>query len=54
MDEKLLYLFAAYTIIWLAVFAYSFSLSSRQKALQREIEALREALTVPEEAARVR
>ncbi len=43
MEDKIVYLFAAYTIIWAAVLFYAFSLSRRQRDLQREIEALREA-----------
>ncbi len=46
MDDKLLYLFAAYTIIWAAMLIYSLSVSRRQKDLQREIAALREVLEV--------
>ncbi len=44
MDDRLLYLFSAYTIIWAAVLIYTFSLSRRQRELQREIEVLRESL----------
>ena len=42
--DNLSYLFAAYTVIWLLVFAYIFYLSRRQRALQREIEALQRRL----------
>ncbi len=49
MDEKLLYLFAAYTVIWAAILIYSFSLSRRQKDLQQEIAALREVLKAKQE-----
>jgi len=38
------YLFASYTIIWLALFAYVVSLSRRQKRLDQEIETLRNLL----------
>ncbi|MDO8673848.1 MAG: CcmD family protein [Dehalococcoidia bacterium] len=48
MDEKLLYLFAAYTIIWAALLIYNMSISRRQKELQREIDALREAINAKE------
>lgn len=34
------YLFASYTIIWLAIFAYVVSLSRKQKRLDQEIETL--------------
>ena len=42
--ENLSYLFAAYTAIWLVIFGYLFSLSRRQRSLEREIESLRKAL----------
>ncbi len=35
------YLFAAYTIIWAAVFGLVFSLVYRQKRLKRELESLK-------------
>jgi CcmD family protein len=35
------YLVAAYTAIWCILFVYLFSLSSRQKKLRKEVEALR-------------
>lgn len=38
---SLTYLFAAFTVIWLAVLLYSFSIASRQKSVQRELEMLR-------------
>lgn len=38
------YLFAAYTFIWAAVFAYVYIIARRQKMLERELEALREML----------
>ena len=37
------YLFAAYTIIWAAVFGYVLSLYQRQRKLQREIDLLKES-----------
>lgn len=42
--DSLGYLFAAYAIIWLIIFAYSYSISSRQRALWREIQALKEVV----------
>jgi CcmD family protein len=36
------YLFAAYSIIWLLVFGYVFTLLRREKAVRREIAALKE------------
>ncbi len=38
------YLFAAYAVIWLALFAYVMSLSSKQKTLDQEIETLKKLL----------
>ena len=38
------YLFAAYAVIWLALFAYLMSLSSKQKKLNQEIETLKKIL----------
>ncbi len=42
--ENFGYLLAAFIIIWVAVFAYVFSLSQRQKRLRREIDQLKAAL----------
>lgn len=36
------YLFAAFAVIWAAVFGYVFSLFSRQRKLLREIDSLKE------------
>lgn len=36
------YLFAAYTIIWIVLFFYLFSISRRVKAVQKEVESLNE------------
>ncbi|MFQ5793398.1 MAG: CcmD family protein [Acidobacteriota bacterium] len=38
------YLFAAYTLIWLALFAYLVSLSRKQKKLDHEIAMLKKLL----------
>jgi CcmD family protein len=38
------YLFAAYAVFWALTFIYVFSIASRQKSLEKEIEALRRAL----------
>lgn len=38
------YLFAAYGVIWLLVFGYVFMLIRREKAMRKEIEALKEAM----------
>ena len=40
----LVYLFASYTIIWLAIFAYVVSLSRKQKRLEQELATLRNLL----------
>ncbi len=42
--NNLEYLFAAYTVIWLAVLLYSFSVGARQKSLEREIAMLKAVL----------
>lgn len=42
--ENMGYLFAAYTVIWLVVFGYVLSISSRQNKLKREINSLKETL----------
>ena len=39
--ENLGYLFAAYTVIWIAVFGYVFSLSRRHRKLQRDIDVIK-------------
>ena len=41
--ENMFFLFAAYTIIWAAVFGYVFYLYRRQRRLQREINSLKKA-----------
>ena len=38
------YLFLSYAIIWVALFAYMLHLASKQKKLQREIDALQRLL----------
>jgi len=35
------YLFAAYSVVWLGVFLYLWSLSRRQRRLFRKLEALK-------------
>lgn len=37
-------LFAAYTIIWIVIFAYTFFLSARQKRLEEKLDDLRRLL----------
>jgi CcmD family protein len=38
------YLFAAYAVFWGLTFVYVYSIGSRQKSLEKEIEALRKSL----------
>lgn len=38
------YLFAAYTLVWAAVFAYVLFLSAQQSKLRKEINALKQGL----------
>jgi len=38
------WLFAAYAIVWIALFAYIFQLDKKQRALSAEIETLRSKL----------
>lgn len=53
-EANLPYLFAVFIITWAVLFGYVFYLSRRQRAMQREIEALRAVLAekrgVPEAA----
>ncbi len=44
MEENLGYLFAAFTVFWLALFGYIFALSRRQQRLRRDIDLLKETL----------
>ena len=47
--DNLGYLVAAYTIIWIAISGYVFTLSRRQRQLQREIDSLKERMRGKEE-----
>ncbi|MBI4295215.1 MAG: CcmD family protein [Chloroflexi bacterium] len=38
------YLFAAYTIIWAALFSYVFIINNRQRQLRKELDSLRQVL----------
>ena len=38
------YLFAAYAVFWALTFIFVFTIASRQKRLQKEMEALKKAL----------
>lgn len=42
--DNLGYLLAAFAVVWAAVFGYVLFLQRRQRALEREIEALRASL----------
>lgn len=44
MEDNLGYLFAAFVIVWTALFAYLLSLSRRQRRLRQEIDLLKEVL----------
>ena len=41
------YLFAAYTLIWIVLFGYLFSLASRLQALKGEIDRIQRMLDEP-------
>ena len=43
--ENLSYLFAAYTAIWILLFAYVMRLQRREKSLWEELEQLRQQLS---------
>lgn len=38
------YLFAGFSVIWLVLYLYVLSVSRRQRALAREVEALRQQM----------
>jgi CcmD family protein len=38
------YLLAAYSLVWILLFAYILSISSKQKKLEMEVETLRKLL----------
>lgn len=40
----MVYLFAAHAVFWALTFVYVFTIASRQKRLQEELETLRRAL----------
>jgi CcmD family protein len=39
------YLFAAYTVIWIVLAAYLFSIHSREKRLRREVRHLKQLIS---------
>ena len=42
--DNLIYLFVAYSIIWLVVLLYSYSNGARQRSLEREIQMLKDVV----------
>ena len=40
----MIYLFTAYAVVWILLFAYIISVSSKQKQLDQEIRTLRQIL----------
>ncbi len=40
----MLWLFAAYAVVWIAIFLYVFNLDRKQRALTEEIDALKTKL----------
>ncbi len=42
--SDMMYLYAAYTVIWVGLFLYVFKLHTHQKKLRRELKMLREVL----------
>ncbi|MCK5553246.1 MAG: CcmD family protein [Deltaproteobacteria bacterium] len=42
--DNALYLFSAYSIAWIIIFLYSFSISKRQQSLENQIAEMKEAL----------
>ncbi|MEK7845984.1 MAG: CcmD family protein [Nitrospinota bacterium] len=44
--KNFFYLFAANMIIWLAIFGYTYSLSNRNRELNKELKALKEQLKI--------
>ena len=41
MDESLKYMFMGYSVLWIIIFIYVFSLGKRQGDLKKEIDELR-------------
>ena len=44
MPDNLMYLFAAFVVIWLLIFGYVAFIGGRVQGLRQEVEALREEL----------
>lgn len=41
MDESLKYMFAGYSVLWLIIFVFIFSIGKRQGDIKKEIDELR-------------
>ena len=44
MDQNFWYLFSAYTLIWVGLFLYLFTIAGREKKLEAEIADLKAAV----------
>ncbi len=44
--ENLSYLFAAYTVVWVALCGYMYTIDAKQRRLQQELESLAGRLNV--------
>lgn len=44
MDDKIVYFYVAYTIIWFGIFLYLVKMHNDQRRLAREIEVLKEVV----------
>ena len=44
MDQNFWYLFSAYTLIWVGLFVYLFTIAGREKKLEAEIAELKAAV----------
>jgi CcmD family protein len=44
VKENLVYLFSGYAVVWIFIFTYILSISSKQKKLETEMETLRKLL----------
>lgn len=42
--DNAVYLFCAYTIVWIIIFLYSHGISKRQRSLESQMAEMREAL----------
>lgn len=42
--ENTIYLFSAYSIVWVVIFFYSYTISKRQKTLEKQIAEIKKAL----------